>query len=81
MDPVVSIRFGLLMTLSDDGFMWFAIANLTGLSQYPVFKVQARQEPHTSCGFPAVVRRPNLGGEEVLYSFPRPVSTTILRFL
>ena len=33
--PFLVIRFGLLMTLSNDGV-------LTGLSQYPVFKVQAQ---------------------------------------
>ena len=39
--------------------MWFVVTNRTGLSQYPVFKVQVRQETYlVSSGFPTVVRSP-----------------------
>ena len=42
MDPYSVCRFGLLMDpLGKTGLVWFALRTFTGLSQYPVFKVQA----------------------------------------
>jgi len=56
---------------------WFALRTFTGLSQYPVFKVQAAAD------FPRILRFCPLhaatscfGGEEIHYSFTSTVSTT-----
>ena len=64
-----------------DGFSVVCFANLTGLSQYPVFKVQAAAD------LPCVLRFCPLratvccfGGEEVHYAFASTVSTASRNF-
>ena len=53
--PLESHRFGLLTgPLDVTGFMWIRERILTGLSQYPVFKVQAQRGDTLLARSPAV---------------------------
>ena len=74
----MSYRFGLLMDpLGMTGLMWFALRTYTGLSQYPVFKVQAAANDVFHPTFsPAECRCVVFGGKEVRYRFCLAVSTT-----
>ena len=77
MDPYYVCRFGLLMDpLGKTGLVWFALRTFTGLSQYPVFKVQAAADfPHTLRFCPLRAASCCFGGEEIHYAFASTVST------
>lgn len=78
----MSCRFGLLMDpLGMTGLMWFALRTYTGLSQYPVFKVQAAADfPHILRFCPLRAAECCFGGEEVHYAFASTVSTASRNF-
>lgn len=83
MDPFNVCRFGLLMDpLGKTGYVWFAMRTFTGLSQYPVFKVQAAADfPHILRFCPLLAAVCCFGGEEVHYAFASTVSTASQNFL
>ena len=59
-----------------DGVVWFAMRTFTGLSQYPVFKVQAAADwPHCLRFCPLLADRSCFGGEEIHYALASTVST------
>jgi hypothetical protein len=71
------MRFGSVLCLPvwpfdgpsrQDGVVWFAMRTFTGLSQYPVFKVQAAADfPHTLRFSPLRTASRCFGGEEIHY--------------
>ena len=64
-----------------DGFCVVRIANLTGLSQYPVFKVQAAADSlHILRFCPPLTARRAFGGKEIQYAVADGLSTGSLDF-
>jgi hypothetical protein len=52
-----------------DGFVWFALRTFTGLSQYPVFKVQAAADSlHILRFYPLRTAHLAFGGKEIQYA-------------
>ncbi len=76
----VSFRFGLLMTLSDDGFVWFASANLLACHSIRFSRFRLGGNTHFSSGFAAVRHPLCVGSEETRYAFPHALSTALPMF-
>ena len=64
-----------------DGFVWFALRTSTGLSQYPVFKVQAAADSlHILRFCPLRAACLAFGGKEIQYALALRLSTGCLKF-
>ena len=83
LDPYYVRRFGLLMDpLGRTGFVWFALRTLTGLSQYPVFKVQAAADnPHILRFSPLRAAQLAFGARKHITHSPLPCQQVFATYL